>query len=73
MTNGIFRGSVHRVVTNAEKERISLAMFYSVDLEKDIEPMADLLDEKQLTRYREIKAKDLVVAHLNIFLEEKEL
>lgn len=49
---------VHRVVANAEKERTSIAMFYGLDPEKEIEPAADLLHEKQPTWYRKVKAKD---------------
>uniref|UniRef100_A0A0E0L8I7 Isopenicillin N synthase-like Fe(2+) 2OG dioxygenase domain-containing protein n=1 Tax=Oryza punctata TaxID=4537 RepID=A0A0E0L8I7_ORYPU len=41
MCNGIFRSPVHRVVTNDEKERISLTIFYSVNGEKDLEPAAE--------------------------------
>ena len=47
MTNGIFRGPMHRVVTNADKERISVAMFYGVDPEQEIGPIAHLLSEEQ--------------------------
>jgi isopenicillin N synthase-like dioxygenase len=46
MNNGIFKSPVHRVVANAENERISLAVFYGVDGEKVLEPAAGLLDEK---------------------------
>ncbi|KAK3131754.1 hypothetical protein QOZ80_6AG0510910 [Eleusine coracana subsp. coracana] len=67
MTNGIFRGPVHRVVTNSEKERMSLAMFYAADLEKEIEPIAELLDENQPIRYKKIKCKDFVSAHYEYF------
>lgn len=68
MSNGIFRGPVHRVVTNSEKERMSLAMFYSADLEKEIEPIAELLDEKQQpARYRKIKFGDFVATHYEYF------
>uniref|UniRef100_A0A0A9FYC6 Fe2OG dioxygenase domain-containing protein n=1 Tax=Arundo donax TaxID=35708 RepID=A0A0A9FYC6_ARUDO len=67
MTNGIFRGPVHRVVTNSEKERMSLAMFYAADLEKEIEPIAELLDETQPARYKKIKCKDFVAAHYEYF------
>ncbi|KAL6898052.1 hypothetical protein ACP4OV_006648 [Aristida adscensionis] len=67
MTNGIFKGPVHRVMTNSEKERISLAMFYAADLEKEIEPMAQLLDGKQSARYKKIKCKDFVAAHYEYF------
>ncbi|CAL5036700.1 unnamed protein product [Urochloa decumbens] len=67
MTNGVFRGPMHRVVTNSEKERISLAMFYAVDPEKDIEPMADLLGENQPARYMKVKGKDFVPGQYEYF------
>ena len=34
MSNGIFKSPVHRVVTNSERERISLAVFSSPDSDK---------------------------------------
>ena len=47
---------------------MSLAMFYSADLEKEIEPIAELLDEKQQTaRYRKIKFRDFVATHYEYF------
>lgn len=57
MTNGIFRSPMHRVVTNSEKERMSLAIFYDVDLDKELEPIAQLLDEKKPAKYKKIKYK----------------
>ncbi|CAN6357093.1 unnamed protein product [Urochloa humidicola] len=44
MNNGIFKSPVHRVLTNAEKERLSLAVFYGVGEEKARELGASLLD-----------------------------
>jgi isopenicillin N synthase-like dioxygenase len=67
MSNGIFKGPLHRVVTNSEKERMSLAMFYTTDFEKEIEPIAELLDDKRPARYKKIKFKDLVAAHHEYF------
>jgi isopenicillin N synthase-like dioxygenase len=58
MSNGFFKSPMHRAMTNAEKERLSLAMFYMRDLEKEIEPVPDLVDEKRPRRYRKIKTKD---------------
>uniref|UniRef100_A0ACD5XWH9 Uncharacterized protein n=1 Tax=Avena sativa TaxID=4498 RepID=A0ACD5XWH9_AVESA len=63
MTNGVFRGPVHRVVTNSEKERISLAVFYGFDPEEEIGPVADLLNEEQPARYKVMKTKDFLAAH----------
>lgn len=68
MSNGIFTAPVHRVVANSEKKRMSLAMFYATDLEKEIEPIAELLDEeKQPARYKKIKCRDFVAAHYEYF------
>ncbi|KAJ1258265.1 hypothetical protein BS78_10G061800 [Paspalum vaginatum] len=67
MSNGIFRSPVHRVVTNAEKERISLAMFHGLDPEKEIEPAADLLNEKQPALYRKMKAKEYLAGFYEHF------
>ncbi|KAL6898020.1 hypothetical protein ACP4OV_006616 [Aristida adscensionis] len=58
MCNGIFKSPVHRVVTNADKERMSLAMFYGVGSDKVLEPAPGLLDEKRPARYRRITVKD---------------
>lgn len=60
MSNGIFKSPVHRVVTNAEKERLSVALFYSVDPEREIEPAAQLVDEKRPAKYRKVKVKDYI-------------
>uniref|UniRef100_A0ACD5XRQ6 Uncharacterized protein n=1 Tax=Avena sativa TaxID=4498 RepID=A0ACD5XRQ6_AVESA len=61
MNNGIFRSPVHRVVTNIEKERLSLAVFYGVDGEMVLEPAPGLLDDKRPPRYRKIEFKDFVL------------
>ena len=58
MCNGIFRSPVHRVVTNAERERLSLAVFYAVDGETVLEPAPGLLDDERPARYGKFKAKD---------------
>nr|TKW19928.1 hypothetical protein SEVIR_4G051702v2 [Setaria viridis] len=67
ISNGIFRSPVHRAVTNSEQERISLVMFYTADPEKEIEPMAGILDEKQPARYKRVKCRDLLAAHREYF------
>ncbi|CAN6166394.1 unnamed protein product [Urochloa humidicola] len=51
MSNGLFTSPVHRAVANAESDRVSLALFYTPDLEKEIEPLPELVDEKRLRRY----------------------
>ena len=54
-SNGMFKSPVHRVVTNAERERISLAVFYVPDAEKDIEPFEGLIDDSRPRLYQKVK------------------
>ena len=54
-SNGMFKSRVHRVVTNSERERISLAVFYIPEPEKDIEPFENLVDESRPRLYRKVK------------------
>uniref|UniRef100_A0A0D9WMH5 Fe2OG dioxygenase domain-containing protein n=1 Tax=Leersia perrieri TaxID=77586 RepID=A0A0D9WMH5_9ORYZ len=68
MSNGIFKSSVHRVMTNSEKERISVAMFYFMNLEKEIEPAAELVDEEHPARYRKVKIMDYFAGLFEHFL-----
>ncbi|KAL6898050.1 hypothetical protein ACP4OV_006646 [Aristida adscensionis] len=55
------------VTTNSEKERISLAMFFATNLEREIQPLPELIDEKQPARYKKIKFADLVAAQHEYF------
>lgn len=70
MSNGIFKSPVHRVLTNAEKERLSVVLFYSVDPEGDIEPAAKVINEKRPALYKKMKTKDYCRA-LRVFLSRK--
>ncbi|XP_022960723.1 protein SRG1-like isoform X1 [Cucurbita moschata] len=54
-SNGIFKSPVHRVLTNSERERISLAVFYLPDWEKEIEPLEKLIDETRPRLYKTVK------------------
>jgi isopenicillin N synthase-like dioxygenase len=67
LSNGFFKSPVHRVVTNAEKERLSLVMFYTMGPEREIEPVSELVDEKRPKRYRKIKTKDYIAQHFETF------
>ncbi|KAM0913889.1 hypothetical protein ACQ4PT_011868 [Festuca glaucescens] len=62
MSNGIFKSPVHTVLTNAKKERISVALDYSVDPEREIEPSAQLVNEERPALYRKVKVKDYTAA-----------
>ena len=71
MNNGIFRSPVHRVVTNTEKERLSLAVFYAVDEETVLEPAPGLLDDKRPPRYRKMMTKHFVAGLYEHFRQGK--
>ena len=58
LSNGFFKSLVHRVVTNAEKERLSLVLVYTLELETELEPVSDLVDDKRPARYMKIKLHD---------------
>ncbi|GJN00772.1 hypothetical protein PR202_ga17979 [Eleusine coracana subsp. coracana] len=60
MSNGLLKSPVHRVVTNLERERLSVVMFYSMEPEKEIEPAPELVDEERPRRYRKTNTKDYI-------------
>ncbi|KAF5934889.1 hypothetical protein HYC85_026018 [Camellia sinensis] len=55
MSNGMFKSPVHRVVTNSERERITLAVFCMPESNNEIEPVEGLIDEKRPRLYRSMK------------------
>ncbi|ONK60324.1 uncharacterized protein A4U43_C08F17010 [Asparagus officinalis] len=68
MSNGIFKSSVHRVVTGS-KERISIAMFFSLQPEKMLEPAQGLVSEIRPCLYRKMKANDFLKAFFDKFAQ----
>lgn len=67
LSNGFFKSPIHRVVTNAEKERLSLVMFYTMNPEKEIEPLSELVDEKRPRRYRKTTTNDYIAQLFETF------
>ena len=55
MSNGIFKSPMHRVVTNSERMRISVAMFNEPETDKEIGPLEGLIDEERPRLYRNVK------------------
>ena len=47
MSNGIFESPIHRVVTNPERERLTIAIFFSPDPVSEVGPEQGLIDEKR--------------------------
>ncbi|XP_021741825.1 protein SRG1-like [Chenopodium quinoa] len=52
MTNGEFKSVIHRVVTNAAKDRISVAAFCTPEDEKEIGPVNELVSIHQQQNYK---------------------
>uniref|UniRef100_A0A5B6YY85 Putative 2-oxoglutarate (2OG) and Fe(II)-dependent oxygenase superfamily protein n=1 Tax=Davidia involucrata TaxID=16924 RepID=A0A5B6YY85_DAVIN len=55
MSNGMFKSPVHRVVTNSERERITLAVFCIPESSKEIGPVEELINEKRPRLYKKVK------------------
>lgn len=55
MSNGILKSPVHRVVTNSERERISLALFCAPESDKEIGPADGLINDKRPRLYNKVK------------------
>ncbi|XP_021277366.1 uncharacterized protein LOC110411504 [Herrania umbratica] len=55
MSNGIFKSPMHRVVTNTDKLRISVAMFHEAEPDKEIGPVEGLIDDNRPRLYRNVK------------------
>ncbi|KAJ0984782.1 hypothetical protein J5N97_003138 [Dioscorea zingiberensis] len=71
MSNGIFKSPVHRVVTNPDNERISVAMFCSNECEKVIGPADDLVNEMRPRLYKSFKMKDYLEVFVPRFFQGK--
>ncbi|EEF28154.1 oxidoreductase, putative [Ricinus communis] len=55
MSNEMFKSPVHRVVTNSERERITMAMFFIPGSDKEIKPADALIDETRPRLYKKVK------------------
>lgn len=55
MTNGIFKSVMHRVLSNSQKERISIAMFYNPPADIEIGPREDLVNEENPRLFKNVK------------------
>lgn len=69
MSNGLLKSPVHRAVTNSEKERISVATFFSPESGSDIEPVEELIDDKRPRLYK--TAKDYLSTYFQYYQQGK--
>ncbi|KAJ8560664.1 hypothetical protein K7X08_022524 [Anisodus acutangulus] len=55
MSNGIFKSPVHRVLRNLKKDRVSVAMFYTPEVGKEIGPEDGLVNGDEAKIYKRVK------------------
>ncbi|CAO2837747.1 unnamed protein product [Amaranthus hypochondriacus] len=55
MSNGILQSPVHRVVTNSEKERMTLVMFCYAELDQEMGPLPELITDERPQMYKRVK------------------
>ncbi|KAK2368270.1 protein SRG1 [Trifolium repens] len=58
ITNGIYRSIEHRATVNSEKERISIATFYTSKHDGEIGPAKSLINEVTPARFKRIGLKE---------------
>ncbi|MCL7051252.1 hypothetical protein MKW94_021960, partial [Papaver nudicaule] len=71
MSNGIFKSPLHRAVTNTERTRVSLGMFYFPHTDEEIEPVAALIDDSNPRKYRKVKVKDFLEIYYKNYSQGK--
>lgn len=55
MSNGIFKSPVHRVLSNSKRDRMSVAVFYTPEVGKEIEPEHGLVNEENPKLFKKVK------------------
>ncbi|WJX67844.1 Protein srg1 [Trifolium repens] len=58
ITNGIYRSIEHRATVNSEKERISIATFYTTKHDGDIGPAKSMINEETPAQFKRIGLKE---------------
>lgn len=55
LTNGRYKSVEHRVVTNEEKDRLSVVTFYAPSYDVELGPMPELVSKNEASMYRRYK------------------
>ncbi|KMZ62906.1 2-oxoglutarate (2OG) and Fe(II)-dependent oxygenase-like protein [Zostera marina] len=71
MSNGQYKSPIHRVVTDSERDRISLTAFVFPESEKELRPVDYLIEEGKPTLYKKMLVKDYEKQHLLDFTQGK--
>lgn len=65
VTNGIYRSTEHRATVNSVKERISMATFYSPNLDGELGPAPSLVTPETPAAYRRMIVADFLKGYLS--------
>ncbi|KAL7120952.1 hypothetical protein ACP275_02G153800 [Erythranthe tilingii] len=60
LTNGRYRGVVHRAVLNSEKNRISIANIQTLSMDTKVGPASELVDDEYSVLYEEASFRDFL-------------
>ncbi|GLJ27753.1 hypothetical protein SUGI_0544690 [Cryptomeria japonica] len=60
ISNGIYKSIEHRAVTNIDRDRVSIAMFYGPGRETEVGPAPELIDELHPCKYRRFIRADYI-------------
>ncbi|XVF49438.1 hypothetical protein PTKIN_Ptkin04bG0012000 [Pterospermum kingtungense] len=60
LSNGLYKGAVHRARLNCEATRISIASLHSLGMDDKMETAKELVDEQQPKRYKESSFRDFL-------------
>ncbi|MCL7024903.1 hypothetical protein MKW94_001756 [Papaver nudicaule] len=71
MSNGIFKSPLHRAVTNTERTRVSLGMFYFPHHDEEMEPVAALIDDSNPRKYKKVKVKEFLAVYYKNYSQGK--
>lgn len=71
MTNGRYKSVEHRAITNAERARLSIALFYSAGMDAEVAPASKLVDEHHPCVYRKFKHEEYIRYYLSRQLKGK--
>ncbi|KAF3442326.1 hypothetical protein FNV43_RR16242 [Rhamnella rubrinervis] len=71
ITNGEYRSIEHRVMTNLQKERFSVATFYSPSLDSEIGPSHSFITEQSPPKYKRLGMKEYMRRYFQHELNSK--
>lgn len=60
LSNGRYKGVIHRAILNSENKRLSIASLHSLEIDKKVIPAPELVDEQHPPSYKEVSFRDFL-------------